>query len=575
MQNTNSDGILGHVGSSQNIGPIAENPLLGQPITTDSVGNMANPSEEFKPTIVADLDSRSAPATRPALQTAPSQNVAPETRSEPIVPTTSPAAPTTSQQVDPNITTPTAASQAAADRIADQGRTDAIRRANATPIIAIETTAPAEINAGRSATFKILVRNVGETTAHNLVVEANCSPSATVGRCEPAADRVSEHVIQFPPITIAPNGENVYTVELTTQECGELDVSANVRFSSQAHSQIRVGRPDLALAYLGPKGINIGSESAIKIELVNNGDGPAESVRLEAVDAGGLAIRVPDRSIERLAPGESRHIPVTILPDTPGPVPLKFIARAADGVQVESETDIRILAPRIKVETRGPHQGFVKRGLAYTISVRNEGDMDAENVNLRAEIPVGLEITDVEQSGTHDRRSNTVSWALKKISAQAGAEVSFRATVIDEGVHTLEVTGTPNVGISDAVKHTTNGHSRAHLTMNLEYDDGQLEIGESAEFTMSVRNRGTNVANNVQIGVAIPEGLRVTAIDGNEGASGVSFSPFTLAIDEQKTLRFRVTGEAPGEHVVCVSLNSESVSREVFREESVFVYDAE
>jgi len=110
--------------------------------------------------------------------------------------------------------------------------------------------------------------------------------------------------------------------------------------------------------------------------------------------------------------------------------------------------------------------------------------------------------------------------------------------------------------------------------MSLKYDYGQLEVGEAAKFSVSVKNLGTDEARNVEVNVALPDGLQPgEAADGASDDQGLSFSPFTLAADDERTLQFSIIGEKPGEHVVRVLLGSESVTRRLSLEESLFVYD--
>ena len=447
-------------------------------------------------------------------------------------------------------------------------------KANATPIISIETRAPTEINAGQSAPVKITVRNLGETTAHGVIVQSSWTGMGESLRCDPEPDSVNQNAIQFPARTIEPNCEDIFTFELVAEERGDIEVTADVSFDTRTQSRIRVVRPELALEYLGPNEIKIGMETACMVELMNKGDGPAESVRLEVVKAEGLAIHVPRHPIEHLMPGESRNIPITVIPEAPGPVKLEFTAHASDTIQADLVSEIHVLAPRIKVNVQGPHNGYLRRAFGYTISVLNEGDMDAEGVQIQVTVPPGLEIVEWEKAGTHDQRTHTLSWALRKIAVAAGAEVSFRATVIEEGHHKVEVVAEPDVGISGTAEQITKGNSRADLAMSLEYDHGQLEVGEAAEFSVSVRNLGTDEARNVEVSIALPDGLQPgEAADGVSDDQDLSFSPFTLAADDQRTLRFTVIGEKPGEHVVPVLLGSESVTRRLSLEESLFVYD--
>ena len=133
-------------------------------------------------------------------------------------------------------------------------------KANATPIISIETRAPTEINAGQSAPVKITVRNLGETTAHGVIVQSSWTGMAKSLRCDPEPDSVNQNAIQFPARIIEPNCEDIFTFELVAEERGDIEVTADVSFDSDAErsafmSEYLEATRDLLDRY-GAKGAN-------------------------------------------------------------------------------------------------------------------------------------------------------------------------------------------------------------------------------------------------------------------------------------------------------------------------------
>ena len=89
-----------------------------------------------------------------------------------------------------------------------------------------------------------------------------------------------------------------------------------------------------------------------------------------------------------------------------------------------------------------------------------------------------------------------------------------------------------------------------------------------------VKNRGTCAASGVTVKATLPAGLEVIeAAEYTSTPDDLAFSPFGLAAGANRTLRFKVRGRAPGDHVIRVFLGDETVSRETVREESIFCFD--
>lgn len=487
-----------------------------------------------------------------------------ESRIAPKEPRPAPATPVPAPSAAPTSATPPAVPSTSASA-ASAPRGVSVKAA-ALPVLSIETTAPPEINTGKNATFRIAVQNLGDTTAVGLVVQSSWPKAGRLISSQPSAATSSDSTVVFPARDLEPCGEAVYLVELSSTSQGELDVTTNVHFDTRTQSRLRVCRPSLAVDYAGPERVKIGETTALTVQVKNDGDGPAQSIRLDVPTPSGATVQSPRHEIDRLLPGETRQIPVTIVPNVAGQLSLKFLAAGADGLQAQAERKLHVLSPQLAVDIRGPKHGLLKRALPYTLQVKNAGDLDAENVELLLAIPAGLQVTEVGRDGQFDRRTNLLTWALRKLAVNGTEEFTFRLTALDDGRQPLNARAVPQYGREAQSEHFVEVSSRPDLALSLDYDHGQLEVGAPVEFSVTVRNRGTKGADGVQVAVQLPPG--VETLESN----GLRFSPFNLPAGEENRFRFRVVGRQPGDHVIRTTLKSDSVACEVIREESVYCY---
>ena len=80
---------------------------------------------------------------------------------------------------------------------------------------------------------------------------------------------------------------------------------------------------------------------------------------------------------------------------------------------------------------------------------------------------------------------------------------------------------------------------RADLEVEKSVDPGTIEVGETAEFTLTVTNHGPDAANNVTVTDVVPDGLDIVDVEGPPGACQTSGQTVTCALG---TLANQATG---------------------------------
>jgi len=448
----------------------------------------------------------------------------------------------------------------------------------ALPMISMETTGPREINVSKVARFNIVVANLGDTLAKDFVVEAVLPEKAKLTQSRPAAETNGGHSIRFPVADLEAGGKREYVVELEPQESGHLDLATQVSFATKSDTRTLVRQPALELAYQGPEEAEVGKSTPFRLIVTNTGDGPAEDLYIKQESPNGEAgTESKERSfkIEQLRPGESRELSTSILPRQACTLDLRFVATASGDLKAECQTQMRVRSPKLQLEVRGPKVAYMRRQANYELVLRNEGDAAAANVQVTIALPPGLRIAEANGSADLDKNRNSLTWALSELATDGEQLLSFKTDVVQEGEQAQQIVARWTAGEPLEIEHVTKVVSRPDLTLNLDYNDGQIEVGDTESFDVLVKNRGTNVARDVAVRITLPDGLEsVESPEYVTSGTELSFPAFSLSAGEERLLQFQATGRLEGDHVVGVHLGAEELAREVLREESIFCFES-
>ena len=154
-------------------------------------------------------------------------------------------------------------------------------------------------------------------------------------------------------------------------------------------------------------------------------------------------------------------------------------------------------------------------GVAYTVTVTNNGDFAATSVVVRDLVETTLTAVAAGQGGTYS--GGTVTWSVASLAVGASATLTFSATIVtpladmtvisnQAQVTSAEVTspvasddpGTPT--LDDATKITVWLHPDAGTsTKTVADDNGDSMPGDVLTWTISVANTGTAPMQNASV----------------------------------------------------------------------------
>lgn len=450
-----------------------------------------------------------------------------------------------------------------------------LQRNESTPIVAAQISAPEFVNVNEVAPVRIDVRNPGKSTVYDLKLVAMLPENVKV---EARNGTVTNDQCIFEIDSLKPGENRQLMMEVVAETKQSLDIRTALTISNRSRIQVGVRQPKLVVSIEGPPQTNIGSKATHIVTVTNVGDGVAKNINLIADIPDTLQIvqKSGFESPETLRPGEKAQARIVTVPLKPGQTELAFAAEGNFCKAKTAEAGLRITQPELRVAAIGPDMNFVERDGIYTITVDNPGEVDINNVEVQFAIPEGVEVTTISRKAKMDGRQRTLSWKFDRIEAQTEQTIQLKAIAKSEGEKNCRIRVASDETNEKEVTLKTIIATRANLSIQMQNIGGPVQVGSETTFVVEVENRGSLVANDMEIEVQLPAGMRpANPKDGvvDESANSILFADSDLRPGKTRKFKFSAIGVEKGEHVVRSSLATVGSKQRIIVENSVYVYE--
>ena len=207
------------------------------------------------------------------------------------------------------------------------------------------------------------------------------------------------------------------------------------------------------------------------------------------------------------------------------------------------------ITPDKTVDNENPNFGD---DLTYTVTVKNEGNGNANDVIIVDALGKGLEY--VSSTGNYDNKTNTITW---KVDLASGETKTF--TVVAK-----------IIGYTDVTNEVTVGNKTAAVTVNIpeiipakDVNNTTPNFGDKVEYTITVNNNANKDAKQVVIVDTLGKGLKFINASHN-GKYDESTRTITWIIDlgagESAVFSVNAAVEAYGNIPNTVSVGDKSSS---------------
>ena len=448
------------------------------------------------------------------------------------------------------------------------------------PALAVEKTAPVEVQVDQLASFEIHIRNTGSVPAHQVMVVDQVPRGAEFVDSTPRCTRGTDGTLIWQVGTIEPGDQVTITTKLLPKVEGEIGSVAQVAF--QAHASVRTvcTRPELKIEQSSETQVLIGQSMTLDIIISNVGSGVATGVVLENDVPAGFthpAGRELEQALGDLQPNEQTRVQLTLTAAEAGLFANRLVVRGEGNITAQDAHEIQVIAPQLQISVNGPSRRYLDRPATYTVELANPGTAPATNVELVTYLPKGMKYVTSDNQGQYDSQSHAVYWSLQELPAQKKGGVSVTTLPIEPGDQKLRVDSKADLGLGQTYEHPVSVEGRAELEFTVADLADPIEVGADCSYEIRLHNRGSRADSNIRLAAEIPAGMK---FDGGDGPTEVSsqgqtviFAPLAeLKPDEEVAYRIRVQGSTNGDHVLRVQVQSDELRVPVTKEEITRVY---
>jgi uncharacterized repeat protein (TIGR01451 family) len=221
-----------------------------------------------------------------------------------------------------------------------------------------------------------------------------------------------------------------------------------------------------------------------------------------------------------------------------------------------ADTTVRAGADLQITKTDSADPAVIGDSLTYTLTVKDDGPLDATNVTATDNLPSGLTYQSATPSqGTCSESSGTVTCALGDLANNATATVDITVTAPNAGsvTNTASVSGDQGDGnaSNNSASESTTVTGLADLSITKSGSPDPLYAGQPLTYSIAVQNDGPSDAPSATVTDNLPAGVAYQLASASQGtcsqASGtVTCDLGALANGAGATVSINVTAQAAG-----------------------------
>ncbi|MEZ6127359.1 MAG: hypothetical protein R3C59_01590 [Planctomycetaceae bacterium] len=455
------------------------------------------------------------------------------------------------------------------------------------PNLVLEKTAPENATVGTPLDYRIIVRNDGDATAYDVVVEDDVTPAAQVDKAYPQSelDTVNRKLVwRF--AEIPPGERQEITVRVTPTGEGVMDGVASVKFKSRVKATTVVTAPKIRLQMEGPRDVRMGEEVAYRYIITNEGSGEAREVfiRTELPPTGGLTHPQGndlEYEIQSMKPGDQREITLVVIAAQPGDHQAKAEITVAGHPADQASWRTEVIGAQLQIVRRGPKRRYVGRSATYENIVSNETSVDALDAKVVEQVPQGMRFMGASKGGSYDEAARTVTWRINRLGPGRQELLQLELMPTEAGEKKSIVTVLESVGIqSEDYVSTTIVEDLHNVSATISQLDGPVALGEAFGFTINIDNRGTADATDVELSVEVPEEIEVIGAGSREvpaelmGGNVVKYNLIVrIEPNRKQSFELKLRGKKPVRNgVVKARLQYKQMNEPMVISESVTIY---
>jgi uncharacterized repeat protein (TIGR01451 family) len=445
------------------------------------------------------------------------------------------------------------------------------------PQISLRKTGPVQGSVGATLTYRLEVRNPGDSIAREVVVNDPVPEGLTYVSSAPAATTPAAGAGAAPGGTIEwrlgdlqAGQTRVIEANFRADKVGTVNNCATVRtlegITAQSCATTTVVLPTVDVTVTGPAQANVGDQVTFTADIVNRGGIPAS--KLVVVDRFDAGLKHPasaspiERDLGDLQPGQSKRITVTFQAITPGQQCTTVDVVGDGGLKATSRACVNVVGaaappvaappvtpvpptaagpkPVLSVRKSGPATAMVGDTADFTIDITNTGTVAANNLKIADNYDLSLD--PVSATDGHAFAGDDVIWIVDTLPPGKTIRLQINCKCVTAAPKSCNrVTVTCQEGVrGDSEACLAIQGVAMPLTVTVADLRDPVAVGNESTYQIQVINGGDAPDQQVQLSVTFPSQMTPSAV-GTSGPAAYNIQGQTVQFQPVATIRARET----------------------------------
>ena len=460
--------------------------------------------------------------------------------------------------------------------------TDDVPQGLQKPEVTLEKIAPETVILGEPMVYQIIVKNVGGSTARNVVVEDRIPRGAKLTGTKPQAEMdANTKTLKWQLGDLPANEEVVIAVRVEPTAEGEIGSVSTVNFVAEIGATTKVTAPKVEFDFEGPETAEIGQSVLFKYIVKNTGSADAQNVLIRNLIPEALSHPAGhdlEYEIGNLKAGEEKEVKLMVMAVQLGEWENVAVLTAAGEVKIKDTVKLKIGGNRLSLSRKGPKARYLGKEASFETTVTNDSDTVAKNVTVSEAVPAGMKFVSAGEGGQFDPVDKVIRWIIPQLAGKSSATLHVVLEAIAEGEQESKVTVSETYGKPTSLASMTSvkGYSTVSLLVKPLDEQAGVEIGETIVMNVQAQSKGTTPSTAVKLTMTIPEEMEIITIKGPAKFhiydNRVEFEEIaTLDLSKTADFELKLRAKAPGDVRFKVSAESTQMRSPVSQEEAILI----
>jgi uncharacterized repeat protein (TIGR01451 family) len=441
----------------------------------------------------------------------------------------------------------------------------AVRTSDApAPSVLLKVQTPAALAIGQNVDVRLVVENVSQVPAKNVLVGYALPPGGSIVKANPPEHTPGSAAWRFDTLAAGGRQEILLTVK-PPDGVAELDSKAHVTVDQEQSSKTRFAKADIKVTTSAPKQALRFDILVLGATVENRGEMELRDVVITDKLPAGLLHKPDDDKdkaskltgtvaddgltrtwkIDRLGPRESRRFEyyVAAASAPAGAVQHQVFAQAGGGAQSTATDKIDLIDPKLELKVDAPPRKSASMPAAVRITLANTCPRLLQNIVVSDTLDQGK--VDSVGPGGQKLRDNMVQWIVPSLGPNRSQVLELLVSKTDGGRVQQKLSAVYR-GLNLPAEAATEFEAVAALAYDFRSSSPTVEVGGDVDYELTVRNTGSAPAINLRPTIELPTELSLLKAEPPENkADGgkVTFEPLASLPPNGRAI-FRVKAKA-------------------------------